>query len=92
MVGIPGREETERFVKDDGQVADHLLATAEAFARFMDNQPDMSLGIVSNALSWMARELNDQLCVAGQPSRRFVREIQEVKRIEEKHRGRILGR
>ena len=34
----------------------------------------------------MARELNDQLYVAGQPSRRFIREIQEVKRIEEKHR------
>ena len=80
------KEQVERFVNDNGEVAEHVVATAEEFARFMDNQPDMSLSIISNALSWMARELNDQLYIAGKPSVQCIREIQEVKKIESKYK------
>ena len=76
--------ETKTFLNRDGSKKENFMAFCEEFAAFLDGQPDMSYSIISNAFSFVARELNDQLYLAGKPSEKYVRSITEVKRIEDK--------
>ena len=76
--------ETKTFLNPDGSKKDNFMAFCEELAEYLDRQPDMTYSVMSNALSFVSRELNDQLYLAGKPSERYVRSITEVKRIEDK--------
>mmetsp|Transcript_28874 Transcript_28874/g.58607 ORF Transcript_28874/g.58607 Transcript_28874/m.58607 type:complete len:286 (+) Transcript_28874:176-1033(+) len=79
-------DEVSKFLDDNGNIKSSFMTVCERFAEFLDKQDDMTLSIVSNAFSWLARELNDQLYLAGQPSTMYVRRVTEVKRTEDKYK------
>ena len=80
-------DELNKFVNADGSIADHFNNTATQFFKYLDECDDMTYSIVSNAINFLAHELNKQMYIeiGNVAPHGYVSRIQGVLRIKKKY-------